>query len=83
MKYASKGTDVDKLPRGARICGGGGLGAHGRQVVRWWLLPRYQRTRCTIADNVHRCTGGGWVALATGEYWPAISAELLTLEPPS
>ena len=83
MKYASKGTDVDKLPRGARICGGGGLGVDGRRVVRWWLLPRYQRVRCTVDDDVHRCTGGGWVSLVTGEWWPPSSAELVALVEPS
>lgn len=70
MKYASKGTETDAIPRGARICGGGGLGTFGRMVVRWWLLPAYQRVRCTIEDNVHRLRGGGWVSFATGEYWP-------------
>lgn len=69
MKYASKGGDME-LPRGARICGAGGLEIEGRVQVRWWLLPRYQRVRCTIGDNVHRCKGGGWVSHTTGEWWP-------------
>ena len=75
MKYASKGTETDSLPRGARICGGGGLERTGRQVVRWWLLPRYQRVRCTIEENVHRCRGGGWVSLVTGEWWPPVDLD--------
>ena len=83
MKYASKGTDVDKLPRGARICGGGGLGVDGRRVVRWWLLPRYQRVRCEISDDVHRCTGGGWVSLVTGEWWPPCEPEIVPFKPSS
>lgn len=76
MKYASKGTETDKIPRGARICGGGGLGTFGRRIVRWWLLPAYQRVRCTIEDNVHRCRGGGWVSFATGEWWPPADSAL-------
>ncbi len=70
MKYASKGTDAGTLPKGARMCGAGGLEREGRAVVRYWLLPRYQRERCMIEDDVHRCRGGGWVSLETGEWWP-------------
>lgn len=77
MKYASKGTSADKLPRGSRICGAGGLGIDGRRAVRWWLLPKYQRVRCTIDDDVHRCSGGGWVSFATGEWWSSAVGSLL------
>lgn len=71
MKYASKGTSSDELPRGSRICGAGGLGVDGRRTVRYYLLPRYQRVRCTVEDDVHRMRGGGWVSLVTGEWWPS------------
>ena len=69
LKYASKGGDVH-LPRGARLCGSGGLERDGRLYVRWWLLPRYVRSQCRPGDNVHRSYGGGWVSLVSGEWWP-------------
>lgn len=70
MKYCSKGSSNDTLPRGARLCGAGGLERGGRLVVRWWLLPRYVRDQCEALDNVHRRRGGGWVSHSTGQYWP-------------
>lgn len=71
VKYASKGTDGANLPRGARLFGVGGLSAAGRVRRAWRMLPRYQRVRCEPGDRVVRARGGGWLARATGEYWPA------------
>ena len=70
LKYASKGGDGAELPRGARLCGAGGLERAGRLSVRWWLLPRYIRDQCIAADDVHRCRGGGWVSMSSGQWWP-------------
>ena len=70
LKYASKAGEGTQLPRGARLCGAGGLERDGRLHVRWWLLPRYIRTQCTWDDNVHRRRGGGWVSMTTGQWWP-------------
>lgn len=69
LKYASKG-EAGEFPRGARLCGAGGLEREGRLWVRWWLLPRYVREVVTVGDDVHRARGGGWVSLSTGEWWP-------------
>lgn len=79
MKYASKGLDGEDLPRGARICGAGGLYRLGRRFVRYWLLPRYVRTHFDhgvpesgVICDVHRLRGGGWASLETGEWIPAV-----------
>lgn len=69
-KYASKLTDSAEFPRGLRLHGRGGLQAHERENVSWWLLPRYQRERCEPVDRAQRCPGGGWWSKVTGEWWP-------------
>src|ERR1700691_209429 len=72
-KYASKGTEGEALPRGARISGGGGLEETGRREVRWWLLPRYVRSVFPeVGSAVRRARGGGWVNWDDGEFLPAI-----------
>jgi hypothetical protein len=67
-KYASKGTEGERLPRGARISGGGGLSAEGRRLASWWLRPRYVREAFpNFLEEVSRVRGGGWQSLETGE----------------
>lgn len=72
-KYASKGNnEVERLPRGVRISGGGGISALGRSVVRWWMLPRYVREAFPeVGANIRRKRGGGWCDWDTGEWIPA------------
>ena len=71
-KYASKGTEGEPLPRGARISGGGGISAAGRLEVAWWLRPRYVREAFpNRTEQVSRRKGGGWVNHATGEFLSA------------
>jgi hypothetical protein len=73
-KYASKGTEGEPLPRGARISGGGGLSNLGRQLVSWWLRPRYVRDAFPdFMRKVRRVPGGGWADLDTGEWLRAPS----------
>lgn len=70
-KYASKGTD-DKLPKGCRLTGSGGLNEDSRSQRAWWACPGYVREWCedyTLCPR--RCPGGGWVAKASGDYLPA------------
>jgi hypothetical protein len=68
-KYASKGTEGERLPRGARISGGGGLSARGRQLASWWLRPRYVREAFPdFLEAVGRARGGGWENRSTGEW---------------
>ena len=67
-KYASKGTEGEKLPRGARISGGGGLSPEGRMMASWWLKPRYVREAFPdFRDLVQRARGGGWINRCSGE----------------
>jgi hypothetical protein len=68
-KYASKGTEGEPLPRGARISGGGGLSPAGRMLASWWLRPRYVREAFPdFLQQVRRARGGGWCNRVTGEW---------------
>jgi hypothetical protein len=70
-KYASKGDDVRKFPRGLRLHGRGGLDAAQRRTVSWWLLPRYVRELVAeVGTVVRRASGGGWTVVDTGEWLP-------------
>lgn len=73
VKYATKGTEGTKFPRGAHLFGVGGLSPAARVVRAWRMLPRYQRVRCEPADRVRRRRGGGWFSKVTGEWWPSVS----------
>lgn len=67
-KYASKGTEGEALPRGARISGGGGLSVDGRMMASWWLKPRYVREAFPdFRELVQRARGGGWINRSSGE----------------
>lgn len=80
-KYASKGTEGEALPRGARISGGGGLSEHGRKLASWWLRPRYVREAFPdFLDKVRRVWGGdgGWLNADTGEWVKAPSFDWRT-----
>jgi hypothetical protein len=71
-KYASKGTEGESLPRGARVSGGGGLSELGRREVSWWMLPRYVREAFpTIGAKVRREVGGGWLNWDEGVFLDA------------
>jgi len=71
-KYASKGTD-DKLPKGARLTGSGGLSLDGRLRRAWWMCPGYIRAWCPdYSDRPRRASGGGWLAKTTGDYLPSL-----------
>lgn len=77
-KYASKGEDVQKFPKGLRLHGRGGLDLEQRRYVSWWLLPRYVREVVKeVGEVVRRCTGGGWTVLSTGEWIPPWQPPLL------
>jgi hypothetical protein len=87
VKYASKGSQGDAFPRGARIHGCGGLSAGSRIERAWRMLPAYVRARFAPGDRARRCPGGGWVSQATGEWMPAarlyfVEGELFLELPP-
>ena len=72
-KYASKGTEGEALPPGARVSGGGGLTEAGQREVRWWLLPRYVREYFPeVGAQIRRARGGGWINWDGGEWLPAV-----------
>ena len=71
VKYASKGNDVQKFPRGLRLHGRGGLELEQRRTVAWWCLPRYVRAVfAEVGTVVRRAHGGGWVSLSSGLWLP-------------
>ena len=69
-KYASKGIENNQwacIPKGARMCGNGGLSAEARTELRWWKLPTWVREHWPEICDVIR-TQGGYVERASGEY---------------
>lgn len=71
MKYVSKGpygSDPD-FPRGARICGSGGLDKLAADEFHYWRLPRYVRQNIRIGERCTRARGGGWVRRSDGRIW--------------
>lgn len=70
-KYLSKGSAEDRLPKGARISGTGGLSEESRREKRWWLSPRDLREAMGPCGNPFRAPGGGWIDRASGELFPA------------
>ena len=68
-KYASKGCDVEHLPKGARITGNAGLDADGRLYVQFWNLPVWCREQLESMERTKRISGG-FVVLSSGEFLP-------------
>lgn len=71
MKYVSKGVSGDDpdLPKGARVCGSGGLDVMARDEFHYWRLPRYVRENVQIGERCCRAQGGGWMSRQSGEVW--------------
>lgn len=74
-KYASKGGDLCdqdgnpyRFPKGARICGGGGLELPSRIELRWWMTPRWFRDQVQQPVDLRRIAGG-FVVVDTGEVY--------------
>lgn len=70
-KYASKGIEDGQwkcIPRGARMCGHGGLSGDARIELRWWKLPTWVRAVWTEVTDVARAKGGGFINRPTGEF---------------
>ena len=85
LKYVSKleTKDGHGFPPSARIHGRGGLSQGESRLVAWWVLPRYQRVRCTPDDRATRARGGGWVSRESGEWWPPWDGLGHYVEPPT
>lgn len=71
-KYASKATTADALgfPKGARICGHGGLTPDGRRHVRYWNAPFWVRDALTGRADIRKVVGG-YMDKFTGEFLPS------------
>lgn len=70
-KYASKGVDIAKFPKGLRLYGSGGLDQKSKMERRWWLLPVWIREKFKPVDDVIRAVGGGFVVRRSGEWLPS------------
>jgi len=70
IKYTSKGSsDGQRLPRGCRVSGSGGLNGAQRLERAWWACPRWIRDQCTVDDRPGRAPGGGFLLRRTGEWF--------------
>jgi len=67
-KYASKGDEAARFPKGARIHGCGGLQGQQLQEARYWRRPQWLRDATEVSQVVRRAVGG-WIDLETGESW--------------
>ncbi|PWB48946.1 MAG: hypothetical protein C3F12_00145 [Candidatus Methylomirabilota bacterium] len=68
LKYVSKIGAFDRVPKGARVVGVGGLNDLERAERAWWRCPRWLRDETVIEDRPNRARGGGWVKRKTGEW---------------
>ena len=60
-KYASKGVDFEqaqRIPKGARLCGTGGLNLASRTELRWWKSPTWVRAVFAQVCDLARVKGG-------------------------
>jgi hypothetical protein len=71
-KYASKATAADALgyPKGARICGYGGLQPEGRRHLRYWNAPFWVRDELGGRADIRK-VAGGYCNKLTGEFLPS------------
>ena len=71
-KYASKIASKHALPPRARMTGANGLDAKDRMMRRFYRLPLWVARQCSSwEDDVRRAVGGGYVARASGEWFPS------------
>lgn len=69
-KYASKGIESDQfelIPKGARMCGSGGLTVPARIELRYWKLPTWVRDVWAAVCDVGRVKGG-YCLRSSGEF---------------
>jgi hypothetical protein len=67
-KYVSKLGSFDRVPKGARISGVGGLTRKNRIERTYRMLPQWLKAKYTAADRIVRVLGGGWRSRLTGAY---------------
>lgn len=68
-KYASKTTPdhLTRYPKGARMCGYGGLPVEGRRHIRYWQSPIWVRDALSGRADIRKVTGG-YCDRITGEF---------------
>lgn len=68
-KYASKTTQdsLHGFPKGARMCGHGGLPDEGRRHIRYWQAPIWVRDALSGRADIRKVPGG-YCDKLTGEY---------------
>lgn len=71
-KYASKTTPAQArgYPKGARMCGHGGLTTEGRRHLRYWHAPFWVRDALGGRADIRK-TVGGYFDRLTGEFLPS------------
>lgn len=71
-KYASKTTldQARNYPKGARMCGHGGLSPEGRRHVRYWQAPIWVREALSGRADIRKVSGG-YMDKFTGEFLPS------------
>lgn len=65
-RYMSKFNSLQKLPKGARAFGLGGLDEEGKAAVSRAGMPRWLLAVLPQRHLARRCRGGGWVDTTTG-----------------
>jgi len=82
-KYASKGSEGDTFPRGARISGFGGLSEISKREYRFWRSPLSIRSKFNPNESVApnsfdiRKIKGGYFNKDTGEFFESDYAYVL------
>ncbi len=66
-RYIAKFDRKERLPKGARLYGYGGLDDAARLAVSRANLPRWLLALLPTNHRARRCQGGGWVDITTGE----------------
>ncbi len=66
VKYISKFDAEEQLPKGARLHGGGGLDALGRQVRTWFNLPAWLKPFAGVGQRFVRIKSGRLAEKGTG-----------------
>jgi len=69
-KYASKCSSEHSFPRGARLCGSGGLTPESRIEKRFWTMPKYVRDCVEQIQDIKRIPGG-FLINDSGEFIPS------------
>ena len=66
VKYVSKFDTDERMPKGARLHGGGGLDATGRAVRTWFNLPAWLKPFAGVSQRFVRVQSGGLAEKGTG-----------------